>query len=71
MQLNPHFLFKTFNSVSSLMLSDPVADENAERLSRLFRITLAEGAAQRFPCHEEMEVVSTLRLDPHVSSEIE
>jgi two-component system, LytTR family, sensor kinase len=58
MQLNPHFLFNTLNSVSSLMRSDPDgADEMLERLSSLLRITLAKGKAQRIPLQEEMEVV--------------
>jgi two-component system, LytTR family, sensor kinase len=58
MQLNPHFLFNTLNSVSSLMRSDPDgADEMLERLSSLLRITLAKGEAQRIPLQEEMEVV--------------
>jgi two-component system, LytTR family, sensor kinase len=58
MQLNPHFLFNTLNSVSSLMRSDPdSADEMLERLSSLLRITLAKGHAQKIRLQEEMEVV--------------
>ena len=58
MQLNPHFLFNTLNSVSSLMRSDPDgADEMLERLSSLLRITLAKGQAQRIPLQEEMDVI--------------
>jgi two-component system LytT family sensor kinase len=58
MQLNPHFLFNTLNSVSSLMRSDPDgADEMLERLSSLLRITLAKGQAQKVPLQEEMEVI--------------
>jgi sensor histidine kinase YesM len=58
MQLNPHFLFNTLNSVSSLMRSDPdSADEMLERLSSLLRITLAKGQAQKIRLQEEMEVV--------------
>jgi two-component system, LytTR family, sensor kinase len=58
MQLNPHFLFNTLNSVSSLMRSDPDrADEMLERLSSLLRITLAKGHAQKVRLQEEMEVV--------------
>ena len=58
MQLNPHFLFNTLNSVSSLMRSDPdSADEMLERLSSLLRITLAKGQAQRIPLQEEMDVI--------------
>jgi two-component system, LytTR family, sensor kinase len=58
MQLNPHFLFNTLNSVSSLMRSDPDgADEMLERLSSLLRITLAKGQAQKVPLQEEMDVI--------------
>jgi two-component system LytT family sensor kinase len=58
MQLNPHFLFNTLNSVSSLMRSDPdSADEMLERLSSLLRITLAKGRAQKIRLQEEMEAV--------------
>jgi hypothetical protein len=58
MQLNPHFLFNTLNSVSSLMRSDPdAADEMLERLSSLLRITLAKGQAQKVPLQEEMDVI--------------
>jgi len=58
MQLNPHFLFNTLNSVSSLMRSDPdVADEMLERLSSLLRMTLAKGHEQKVRLQEEMDVV--------------
>jgi two-component system, LytTR family, sensor kinase len=58
MQLNPHFLFNTLNSVSSLMRSDPdSADEMLERLSSLLRITLAKGRSQKIRLQEEMEVI--------------
>jgi two-component system LytT family sensor kinase len=78
MQLNPHFLFNTLNSVSSLMRSDPDgADEMLERLSSLLRITLAKGQAQRIPLQEEMEVVQLyvsiqqLRFGDRVSHSVE
>ena len=78
MQLNPHFLFNTLNSVSSLMRSDPDgADEMLERLSSLLRITLAKGQAQRIPLQEEIEVVQLyvsiqqLRFGDRVSHSVE
>ena len=78
MQLNPHFLFNTLNSVSSMMRSDPDgADEMLERLSSLLRITLAKGQAQRIPLQEEMEVVQLyvsiqqLRFGDRVSHSVE
>ena len=83
MQLNPHFLFNTLNSVSSLMRSDPDrADEMLERLSSLLRITLAKGHAQKVRLQEEMEVVQLyvsiqqlrfgdrVRHDIHVAPEV-
>src|ERR1700761_1959911 len=78
MQLNPHFLFNTLNSVSSLMRSDPdSADEMLERLSSLLRITLAKGQAQRIPLQAEMGVVQLyvsiqqLRFGDRVSHSVE
>jgi len=58
MQLNPHFLFNTMNSISSLMRSDvQAADLMLEQLSRLLRITLQRGDAQFIPLSDEMEFV--------------
>jgi two-component system LytT family sensor kinase len=58
MQLNPHFLFNTMNSISSLMRSDiPAADLMLEQLSRLLRITLHRGDAQFIPLSDEMEFI--------------
>src|SRR5258708_12108823 len=58
MQLNPHFLFNTMNSISSLMRSDvAAADLMLEQLSRLLRITLQRGDAQFIPLSDEMEFI--------------
>jgi two-component system, LytTR family, sensor kinase len=58
MQLNPHFLFNTMNSISSLMRSDiEAADTMLEQLSCLMRITLERGEAQLIPLREEMEFI--------------
>ena len=58
MQLNPHFLFNTMNSISSLMRSDiQAADLMLEQLSRLLRITLHRGDAQFIPLSDEMEFI--------------
>src|SRR5271165_6833296 len=47
MQLNPHFLFNTMNSISSLMRTDiDAADTMLEQLGSLLRITLERGDAQ-------------------------
>jgi two-component system, LytTR family, sensor kinase len=58
MQLNPHFLFNTLNSVSSLMRTDvAAADTMLEQLSCLLRITLERGEAQLIPLSDEMQFV--------------
>ena len=58
MQLNPHFLFNTMNSISSLMRSDiDAADSMLEQLSCLMRITLERGEAQLIPLRDEMEFI--------------
>lgn len=56
MQLNPHFLFNTMNSISSLMQVDvAAADTMLEQLSSLLRITLERGDMQLIPLSDEME----------------
>ncbi len=58
MQLNPHFLFNTMNSISSLMRIDiDAADTMLEQLSCLMRITLERGDAQLISLRDEMEFV--------------
>ena len=60
MQLNPHFLFNTMNSISSLMRSDiDAADMMLEQLSCLMRITLERGDAQLITLRDEMEFIET------------
>lgn len=56
MQLNPHFLFNTMNSISSMMRIDvPAADIMLEQLSSLLRITLERGETQLISLSDEME----------------
>jgi two-component system LytT family sensor kinase len=58
MQLNPHFLFNTMNSISSLMRTDVgAADSMLEQLSSLLRITLERGDAQLIPLRDEIEFI--------------
>jgi LytS/YehU family sensor histidine kinase len=58
MQLNPHFLFNTMNSISSLMQTDiAAADKMLEQLSGLLRITLERGDVQLIPLSDEMEFI--------------
>jgi two-component system LytT family sensor kinase len=58
MQLNPHFLFNTMNSISSLMQTDIAAADNMlEQLSSLLRITLERGEVQLIPLSDEIEFI--------------
>jgi len=60
MQLNPHFLFNTMNSISSLMRIDiDAADDLLEQLSSLLRMTLERKDVQLIPLHEEIEFTET------------
>ena len=56
MQLQPHFLFNTLNSISTLVSSDPAgARRMIARLSDLLRATLKHPGAQRVPLGRELE----------------
>jgi sensor histidine kinase YesM len=56
MQLHPHFLFNTLNSVSALLDEDvEAADEMLARLGDLLRLTLANSGAQEVTLQEELE----------------
>jgi two-component system LytT family sensor kinase len=58
MQLNPHFLFNTLNTISSLMYTDPeCADRMMTRLSELLRLTLEQDGAQEVTLKEELEIL--------------
>ncbi len=60
MQMNPHFLFNTMNSISSLMRIDiDAADTMLEHLSCLLRMTLQRGDAQLISLREEIEFIET------------
>ncbi len=60
MQLNPHFLFNTMNSISSLMRSDiDAADSMLEQMSSLLRMTLERRDVQLIPLHDEVEFIET------------
>lgn len=60
MQLNPHFLFNTMNSISSLMRSDiEAADHMLEQMSSLLRMTLERRDVQLIPLHDEIEFIET------------
>ena len=63
MQLQPHFLFNTLNTISELVHDDPdAADRMIAGLSELLRKTLDLGEAQEVALEEELRVLD-LYLD--------
>ena len=63
MQLQPHFLFNTLNTISELVHDDPdAADRMIAGLSELLRKTLDLGEAQEVTLEEELRVLD-LYLD--------
>ncbi len=58
MQLRPHFLFNTLNSISALIHSDADnADRMVSRLADLLRMTLDSGNSQQIPLSREMAII--------------
>ena len=58
MQLKPHFLFNTLNSISALMYTDvDAADTMLARLSDFLRLTLDRELDQEVTLHEELEFI--------------
>jgi signal transduction histidine kinase len=56
MQLHPHFLFNTLNSISALQLTDSeAANRMTARLGDFLRMTLDNAGAQEVPLRQEME----------------
>jgi len=56
MQLHPHFLFNTLNSISALLDEDPeAADQMLARLGDFLRLTLENSGAQQVTLQEELE----------------
>jgi len=59
LQLQPHFLFNTLNTISSVMYEDVgVADKMLARLSDLLRLSLEQGGAQEVPLAREIEFLN-------------
>ena len=57
-QLQPHFLFNTLNSISSLIYSDPdKADNMVIKLSSLLRRTLDQRDVTLIPLEQEIETI--------------
>jgi two-component sensor histidine kinase len=60
MQINPHFLFNTLNTISALIHENPnAADTMIVRLSELLRRTLDRGDTQEVPLREELEFLKS------------
>jgi len=60
MQLQPHFLFNTLNSISALIHSDQeAADQMVARLADLLRMTLDSGAVNEISLRQEMAFTDT------------
>jgi signal transduction histidine kinase len=58
MQLQPHFLFNTLNSISELVHEDPhAADRTITRLGDLLRMSIDRQAGQEVPLARELEFV--------------
>jgi len=57
-RINPHFLFNTLNSIASLIAEDPAkAEEMTEKLSVLFRYTLAANRRESVGLEQELHIV--------------
>ncbi len=60
MQINPHFLFNTLNTISALIHENPdAADRMIVRLSGLLRRTLDRGDVQEVPLREELDFLKS------------
>jgi sensor histidine kinase YesM len=84
LQLQPHFLFNTLNTISSVMYEDvPAADAMLTQLSELLRLTLRTANSHEIPLAQELEITrlylqimqkrfeSNLRVTYSVDSELE
>jgi|SRR5579864_8656657 len=57
LQLQPHFLFNTLNTISSVMYEDvPAADAMITLLSELLRLTLRTANSHEIPLAQELEI---------------
>jgi len=57
-QVNPHFLFNSLNTVSSLIQSDPLkAEQFINDLSSVYRYMLENGQKDRVPLQSELDLI--------------
>ena len=58
MQIHPHFLFNTLNSIAALIAENPgKAEATVEKLSELFRYTLQSSASTTVKLSDELDIV--------------
>jgi sensor histidine kinase YesM len=58
-QVNPHFLFNSLNTVSSLILSNPEkAEEFISNLSSVYRYILENGQKDKVPLQSELDLIN-------------
>jgi sensor histidine kinase YesM len=62
MQLNPHFLFNTLNSIASLVHDQPRAEGMIEALSDLLRLALGTSESQEVTLREELRFLDRYLL---------
>jgi signal transduction histidine kinase len=62
MQLNPHFLFNTLNSIASLVHEQPQAEAMIEALSDLLRLTLTASDRAEVTLREELNLLDRYLL---------
>ncbi|MGO8674724.1 MAG: sensor histidine kinase [Limisphaerales bacterium] len=62
MQINPHFLFNTLNSIASLVQDQPQAEEMIEALSDLLRLTLTASDRAEVTLREELRLLDRYLL---------
>ncbi len=82
MQLNPHFLFNTLNSIASLVHEQPKAEAMIEALSDLLRLTLTASDRAEVTLREELHFLDRyllieqtrfgprLRVEKHIGPEV-
>jgi sensor histidine kinase YesM len=62
-QVNPHFLFNSLNSLSSLIATDPdKAEEFVEEMSRVYRYLLRSNEEQLTTLRKELEFIESYTL---------